>query len=123
MSGVERADTLHDEHHGLHVHLYDQFLPLSPWKNNSSVVNVTSLPEHEHDTKDIFDIADVKEEGIAEDTMQKVREILAVTEIDDTLNDIFENPKSHVEIYMDLIDSMATPVELEDTGVSNASKQ
>ena len=89
VSGEERADTLHDDHHGLHVHLHDQFLPLSLWQNDSSTVNVSSLPEHGHRTKDIFDIADVKEEGIAEDIMQKVRDILAIDDKDDAINDIF----------------------------------
>ena len=121
VSGEERADTLHDEHHGLHVHLHDQFLPLSLWQNDSSTVNVSSLPEHEHRTKDIFDIADVKEEGIAEDIMQKVRDILAIVDKDDALNDTFVRSKSHVEKYMDLIDSMANPVELENIEVFTVS--
>ena len=95
MSGVKRADTLHDERHGLHVHLYDQFVSFSMWKNSRSIVNVTSLPEHEHEhtTTDIFDIANLKEQGIAEeDIMQKVRDILTVAEVNDNLNDIFEKP-------------------------------
>ena len=115
VSGEERADTLHDDHHGLHVHLHDQFLPLSLWQNDSSTLNVSSLPEHGHLTKDIFDIADVKEEGIAEDIMQKVRDILAIVDKDDALNDTFVRSKSHVEKYMDLIDSMANSLVLEDT--------
>ena len=121
VSGEERADTLHDEHHGLHVHLYDQFVSLSMWKNSRSIVNVTSLPEHEHenDTTDIFEIADVKEEGI--DIMQEVRDILDVADKDVAINDIFVKAKSHVEIYMDLIDSMANPVELENIEVFTVS--
>ena len=58
-------------------------------KSNSSIVNVKDLPEHEDedDTTDMFGIADVNEKGLAK-MMQKVKEMLAVAQIDETSNDV-----------------------------------
>ena len=71
-------------------------------------MNLTKLSEHDNVTKDALD-SDVQKEEIAKDIMKKVREILAAAQEDD----VTDKPKSHIEIFMDLIDNMERPLEFE----------
>ena len=60
---VQKADSLHDEHRGLHVHHHDQWVHPTTVKNESSFLNKLNLTEH--GTKDILDIAGVQDEETA----------------------------------------------------------
>ena len=92
LGGVQRNDTIH---HDPSVHLPSQ-------------MNLTKLSEHDNVTRDALD-NDVQKEEIAKDIMKKVREILAAAQEDD----VTDKPKSHIEIFMDLIDNMERPLESE----------
>ena len=92
LGGVQRKDTLHHD----------------PSVNIPSQMNLTKLSEHDNVTKDALD-NDVQKEEIAKDIMKKVREILAAAQEDD----VTDKPKSHIEIFMDLIDNMERPLESE----------
>jgi hypothetical protein len=94
LGGVQRKDTLH---HNQMVNLPSQ-------------INLTKLAEHDNVTKALLD-NDLQKEEIAKDIMKKVREILAAAkEVDVT-----DKPKSHIEIFMDLIDNMEIPLESDKT--------
>ena len=82
--------------------------------NASKVENDANLKR----TKDIFELAGVEDEDTVEDIMAKVREILALAQqdVEENFNSI-KNPKSFVEMYMDLIDIRKKPIEPETTEV------
>ena len=94
LGGVQKKDTLHHD----------------PMVNLPSQMNLTKLSEHDNVTKAVLD-NDVQKEEIAKDIMKKVREILAAAKE----ADVTDKPKSHIEIFMDLIDNMERPLESDKT--------
>ena len=84
--------------------------------NSSSQVhannNVTQIKVEVDNTNE-------NEESLAKTIMQKVRDILAAAQIDDTIDDshVTEKPKTHVEIFRELIDNIEEPLEAKHTDV------
>ena len=80
IGGSEKADSLNDEHHGLHVHHHDQWVHPNTVRNETALKNKTQKPEH--GIKDVLGI--VKKEEIAENIMKKVKDILGVAEAEES---------------------------------------
>ena len=60
-------------------------------------------------TKDLFELAGIKEEVVSNEIMKQVKEILSIGQIDDNVvgdSFVINNNKTFVEMYMDLIDRM-----------------
>ena len=76
-------------------------------------------------TKDLFELAGIKEEVVSNEIMKQVKEILSIGQIDDNVvgdSFVINNNKTFVEMYMDLIDSMRSKHLTEDTEMFTPSK-
>ena len=118
IEGSEKADSLNDEHHGLHVHHHDQWVHPNILSNETALQNVTKL--REQGINDVLGI--IKKEETAEHIMIKVKDILEVTKTNKSgdiieANDNADQPKNYVELYLDLIDSMNEVRETKESDV------
>ena len=105
IEGTEKADSLNDEHHGLHVHHHDQWVHPNTLGNETALQNVTKL--RKQGINDVLGI--IKKEETAEHIMKKVKDILGLAKTTSDIieaNDTTDQPKNYVELYLDLIDSM-----------------
>ena len=68
IEGSEKADSLNDEHHGLHVHHHDQWVHPNILSNETALQNVTKLREQE--INDVLGI--IKKEETAEPGWDKI---------------------------------------------------
>ena len=118
IEGSEKADSLNDEHHGLHVHHHDQWVHPNILSNETALQNVTKL--REQGINDVLGI--IKKEETAEHIMKKVKDILGVAKTKESsdiveANDTTYQPKNYVELYLDLIDSMNEVREAKESDV------
>jgi len=118
IGGSKKADSLNDEHHGLHVHHHDQWVHPNTVRNDTDLRNMTQKPED--GIKDVLGI--VKKEEIPEHIMKKVKDILGVAKAEESGDIIGSNtstdqPKNYVELYLDLIDSMNEVREAKESDV------